>query len=77
MDELREAIQMSQLNRTRCHVYWVPTESKTKARACITSMYPGSVVANYADSVRKFGWKKFSPAPIIIQQRDRALTVIL
>lgn len=77
IEELREAIQMSQLNMTKSSIHWVPTEGKKKASACLTSMYPGNIMANFTDSVKQFHWTRFSSTPIVIQQRDRALLVFL
>jgi hypothetical protein len=77
MEELREAIQMSQLNMTKSSIHWVPTEGKKKARACLASMYPGNTIANFTDSVKQFRWTRFSSIPIVVQQRDRALLVFL
>ena len=76
-EELKKAIKMSQLHKTKCHIHWVATEAKQKARACIASMYPGNLVANFADNVKRFRWSKFSSAPIVIQQRDQALIVLV
>lgn len=77
VEEMREALRKSKLNAHKCHIYWVPTKGKGKARSCIASMYTGNVVRSFSEGTKQFNWGEFSSVPIVVQQTEHSLLVLL
>jgi hypothetical protein len=60
-----------------CVIVFVRTQGKSKARSCIGSLYTCYMPVEHSRCIREYPWRKYSANPVVIQNQEKGVLVLM